>query len=159
MIELHGNLFQYPAARWVCITTNPVINSQGLAVMGAGVAKQVTELVPDVQRTFAQKIREKGNVVQGICYLPSGQLLVSFPVKHHWQEPADLDLIIQSAAQLKNHWQEHGNECVVALPRPGCGDKTGKLDWKDVRPYLGCILAGESFHVVDLKCRKKPKLG
>ena len=60
--------------------------------------------------------------------------IVSFPVKNHWKEDADLKLIEMSCRQLKKMVDKLGWE-VVLLPRPGCG--LGNLSWKKkVKPIM-----------------------
>ncbi|MEM9149728.1 MAG: ADP-ribose-binding protein [Cyanobacteria bacterium P01_F01_bin.3] len=147
MIEVTGNLWEYPA-HWLCITTNPIINQQGLAVMGRGVALQAAQRYPDIRKRFAEKIQCNGNTVQGICRLPTDQLLLSFPVKHHWRDIASLELISYSAQTLKERWEVHGDGCTVAIPKPGCGN--GGLYWPDVREEISPWLTSDQFHIIDL---------
>lgn len=136
MREVKGNLFDYPADA-ICITTNGDVNTKGLAVMGAGVAKQLTERVPNVRRVVGDMIKRDGNVVNlimtGLPFDGLQSAIVSFPVKEHWYETARLDLIWGSALALEQ-MADHFGWKVVALPRPGCGN--GGLDWSDVRPVL-----------------------
>jgi hypothetical protein len=148
MREVAGNIWEYDA-QWICITTNGIVGKAG-AVMGDGVGKQAAELFPSyhLRKRFGQRITAKGNIVQGIAVLPNGQLLVAFPVKHHWKDDADLDLIERSAEQLRGHWDAHGKGCVVVIPRPGCGN--GRLLWEDVKPRLLPYLEPENFHIIDL---------
>ncbi len=66
-----------------------------------------------------------------------GAALASFPVKRHWHEAADPELIRSSARQLVALADKFGYERVV-LPRPGCGN--GRLSWEGIRPILAGIL-------------------
>jgi len=71
-------------------------------------------------------------ILQRYCK-PSNFTLVSMPVKHHWRDRADPELIVTSAKQLvqmadKFEWHS------IVVPRPGCGN--GGLTWNDVRPLL-----------------------
>ncbi len=144
MIEVKGNLWESDAV-WVCITTNPIINSQGLAVMGRGCALEASQRYPQIRMQFARKLQAKGHVVQ--CILKDGdRLLISFPVKHHWREPADLELIRQSCRTLREQWLIHGNGCNVVIPRPGCGN--GRLSWNQVRVVLQAELPEDQFQVI-----------
>lgn len=72
--------------------------------------------------------------------------LVIFPVKHAWYEPADLDLIRQSAIELLTLTAAQGWKTVL-LPRPGCGN--GQLTWDQVRPVIAPFL-NDRFVVVHL---------
>jgi hypothetical protein len=94
-------------------------------------------------------VREFGN----IPFFIGQYRLVTFPVKRHWGDRADLDLIEASARWLC-HALDHRAEQKVPpgflaplyLVRPGCGN--GKLDWKDVKPILASIL-DDRFIVVE----------
>lgn len=131
MIEQFTNLWETPGdAR--CITTNGSITSRGTGVMGRGCAKQAADRYPNLPTRLGAGLRLYGNVVQILALLPDGPL-VAFPVKHRWNERADLDLIAQSVQQLialadRDGWQ------TVVLPRPGVGN--GLLPWEKVRPLL-----------------------
>lgn len=124
-----------------CITTNGSIRNDGMAVMGRGCAFEATERFPTVQRNLGQLISQNGNHVQKIFRTgtSSGRFwhLVSFPVKHRWDQKADLELIERSAQELVEMTGSMGWE-TVALPRPGCGN--GKLSWHQVRPILKDLL-------------------
>jgi hypothetical protein len=144
LIEVTGDLWTYPADIRV-ITTNGSVNSKGLAVMGRGCAKDAAIRWPESAEVLAKKIRDQGNHVH-ILGLPDpveNFWLVSFPVKHHWNQLADPKLIARSCAELVNvvnaleqdrwadsHHQEH-DHLEVVLPRPGCG--FGGLRWEVVR--------------------------
>lgn len=136
MIELYGDIFtcDIPVR---CITTNGDVNSKGQAVMGRGVALQAKHFVPGIERMLAASIREFGNRTNIIAeqYGANGKLYtyVSLPVKSHWQEKADIDLIIRSVNELEilatiRDWPR------VALPRPGCGN--GGLEWHQVKRVI-----------------------
>lgn len=119
------------------ITTNGDINARGLAVMGRGVALQSRSHVPGIQQMLADSIRRNGNHVSIIARQRGfgGHLLtvVSFPVKHHWFETADLELIRRSSGELDVLATIEGWKRVV-MPRPGCGN--GGLLWTQVKPVI-----------------------
>jgi hypothetical protein len=113
--------------------------------MGRGCALEAVERYPDIRRRFAGKLKTNGNVVQGI--LKDKEIfLISFPVKHHWRQPADINLIRKSAKTLREKWLEHGNGCEVVIPRPGCGN--GQLEWAAVKPILEEELPEDEFKVI-----------
>lgn len=88
------DIFSYIGkANAICITTNGYINSQGLAVMGKGCAKEAVERWKDIPRVLAQKIRENGNVVN-LLFQEQGTWIISFPVKPSFVEDADISLIM-----------------------------------------------------------------
>lgn len=116
------------------ITTNGDVNKQHEAVMGRGVAKQAADMFPEIRRQLGRLLEVGGNH----CYvLPvmrqPGAFTVTFPVKRHWNEKADLDLIAQSAREITFLAEAYG-WAKVYLPRPGCGN--GRLKWDDVRVVL-----------------------
>ena len=90
---------------WFLITTNPVINKQGLAVMGRGIAKEAAGRFPTLRRDFADKIASR-KVRGNLCgvYTIGGYAVQTewrsytlrigcFMVKDHWMEKAKLSLI------------------------------------------------------------------
>jgi hypothetical protein len=80
-----------------------------------------------------------------LAVLPDGSHLGTFPVKHHWREKADLDLIERSARQLVELADRFGYQRLL-IPRPGCGN--GQLSYEEVRPVLKGILTGDRFVIV-----------
>ncbi len=72
--------------------------------------------------------------------------LVSFPVKHAWDQRADLDLIRQSAYELVVLTEKYGWKKVL-VPRPGCGN--GQRKWHEIKPILAPML-DDRFVVVTL---------
>lgn len=131
MIEITGDLFEQECDA-ICITTNGHVKKDGTCVMGRGCAKEALERWPNIGKVLGAKITARKNQ----CYLLGyvGKFAVaSFPVKHHWRQNADLDLIEQSCKQIKQLADKH-NWKVIVIPRPGCGN--GKLDWEQVKPIL-----------------------
>lgn len=136
MREVSGNLWSGPGdVDALVITTNGFVKKDGRCVMGAGVAKQARDMFPGIDFELGQAIKLEGNHVYPLIYhdLYPKVTIVSFPVKHHWKQRADLQLIERSACELRRladdkHWHK------VGLVRPGCGN--GQLGWEDVRPVL-----------------------
>lgn len=124
----------------IAITTNGIRRKDGAAVMGAGVAKAAAQRYPGLDQRLGDLLAKSGNHVY-ILHRASEEPwqdeprdLVSFPTKHHWRDPSDLQLIRRSAEGLVKA-AEHRGWASIALPRPGCG--LGGLDWeKEVRPLL-----------------------
>ena len=100
--------------------------------MGRGVALQAANKFSGLSRQLAALVRVKGNRVH-VLEERKGYRLITFPVKHSWEERADPDLISASAEQLL-HLTEVHKSCLFILPRPGCGN--GQLDWEEVKPLL-----------------------
>lgn len=135
MKQVRGDLWRLPAdAR--CITTNGAVRQDGAAVMGRGVAAQAKTRWPGIEFFFGERLQHFGN--HALCLgVWDGAELVSFPVKRHWREAADLNLILQSCRELmaladERPWQR------ILLPRPGCGN--GRLDWAQVGPAIAPLL-------------------
>jgi hypothetical protein len=167
MIEVQGDLWEYGPVDVRCITTNGDVAGDGEkvkrhAVMGRGVARQATQRFPDVAYRLAWLLQKFGNrpmkIMQigpmgcdglhkdetpGRCQrdehrIKPGVWLVSFPVKHHWRDQADLDLILSSALKLRDMADKFGWQRVL-IPRPGCGN--GGRDWlTEVAPLLHPVL-------------------
>jgi hypothetical protein len=138
VLEQRGNLWWLaePGDALV-ITTNGFVARDGHAVMGRGIAYEATQRDPTVSFVLGEKIRTGGNHVHIIH--PQRQSSdfdwVSMPVKHHWRDMADPNLIVRSAlelAALAPRWNR------IWMPRPGCGN--GHLDWADVKPLIEPIL-------------------
>lgn len=140
MIELFGDLWSV-TADITAVTTNGMVRRDGGCVMGRGTALQATKRFPRVEFELGGLIRRFGNKP----YLLAGGELLSFPVKHHWRQPADLKLIVQScerAVTLADFYEWR----TVAMPRPGCGN--GQLEWFDVADVIGDIL-DDRFTIVE----------
>ncbi len=146
MKEVRGNLWTYPAHVRV-ITTNGFVKNDGKAVMGRGCALEATKLYPDISLTLGNLLKKHGNHVNILRFgefFPKDSL-VSFPVKHHWYQEADLQLIERSCQELVALAGNYDHSTVFVLPRPGCGN--GKLSWADVKPVLEQYF-DDRFHVI-----------
>jgi len=140
MRELQGDLWDAATALQadaVAITTNGFVKKNGEAVMGRGVALEAKQRWADLPRLLGASISKFGNKLHAFPIVLGDRpmTLIAFPVKHHWWERADPELIYYSALNLKV-WAEHLHPAVkcVVLPRPGCGN--GGLEWEQVKPIL-----------------------
>ena len=61
------------------------------------------------------------------------QIILNFPTKGHWREPARLDAIRDGLEHLAANFRGWGITS-LAVPALGCGE--GHLRWEDVRPVL-----------------------
>lgn len=142
----------------VCITTNGFVKSNGECVMGRGMAKEATRLIPDIAKKLGGLINKYGNRTMIIGKTGNCNIL-SFPVKPKsisltnpsqvvshmrtqckfgdvipgWACVADPIIIENSCIQLvqmadKFKWKN------IVLPRIGCG--AGELNWNDVKVIL-----------------------
>lgn len=95
---------------WFLITTNPIVNRQGLAVMGRGMAKQAADRFPTLRKDFADRLAKReykespvftiGKYEDGGAPFTSPLRIGCFMVKHHWRDKANLKLISGSTEQL-----------------------------------------------------------
>lgn len=115
---------------FVVVTTNGSIRKDGRAVMGRGIALEASERFPELQVRLARLIERFGNHVQ----LFESERLILFPVKDRWHEKAKMDLILQSALELRLLLVENPKVQPVFMPMPGCG--AGGLAWHDVASIL-----------------------
>lgn len=136
MREAKGNLWD-SGAEAIVITTNGAVRKDGQAVMGRGCALEAKNMWSDFPKTLGDMLKTKGNHVYVFTNWFQNESpfdLVTFPVKHHWREMADLKLISRSVEELltapfSSDWK------TIALPRPGCGN--GGRDWEtEVKPLL-----------------------
>lgn len=144
MIEITGNLFNVETD-WLVITTNGFVKNNGRAVMGRGCALEAKTKIPDIDLRLGQCITAYGNTVHKLTKW-EGKWIIAFPVKHHWIQDADMNLIMDSAYRLKDLWYLN-DKPIVTLPRPGCGN--GRLDWNsEVSLPLGYILDDDRFRSI-----------
>lgn len=153
MIEIQntGSLFYLPqnGHEAAVVTTNGVIRKNGDAVLGKGQALEAKKLFPGMERQLGEYLRRYGNRA---FYMGTRQVgehltsLVTFPTKHHYRDNSDLDLISESALQVKEIASKF-QLTKVYLPLVGCG--LGNLDYeKQVRPVLHQTLDDDRFVVV-----------
>lgn len=136
---------------WIAVPTNGSVNKQGLAVMGAGIAKEVAEELPNIRKQLGRRLRLFGNNVN---VFPPDKI-ITVPVKHKWEDLASVDLISLSLARLNgvlDHSMLHyGNRIDhLYVPLLGCGN--GGLNYKtQVEPLVVKYLGNDSrFTVVFL---------
>jgi hypothetical protein len=137
MIEVKGNLWTYPAD-WRVITTNGTIKTNGECVMGRGCAKEAAKMYPKFPTWLGERILRHGNHVHKF----TPQRLFTFPVKHHWYERANLDLIERSVGEFMAQLEQ---DKTYVMPRPGCGN--GGRTWKEIQPFLYNL--PDNVHVID----------
>jgi hypothetical protein len=139
MREVQGNLWDFGGIP--AVTTNGYINKKGQAVMGRGCAKEATLRFPTIQYRLAFHLLMYDNHV---FYLHEfGERgVITFPVKHKYNQNASLQLIERSAVELIDLIIPHFHiEDTIYLPRPGCGN--GNLNWDDVKPIISNILTDQ----------------
>lgn len=140
MKEVFGDIWEYyKDGYFIVVPTNGTIKSNGQAVMGRGLAKQLAEQQPEFPSKLGKALAERGN---RLFYW--NDKIITFPVKHEWHEKANLELIEKSCKELKEIVEN--TTAKIAMPRVGCGN--GKLSWSDVRPIIDYYL-GNNVIIVD----------
>lgn len=144
-----GDLFAQ-ACSAIVIPTNGVVKQNGMAVMGAGVAKTARDRYVGIDTILGDLLREKGNHVHilGGAWLSASpeRKIVSFPTKHDWRDPSNLSLIRRSAEELLIETEVRGWK-KVCLPKVGSG--LGQLPWSSVAFYLSKML-DDRFVIIEL---------
>ena len=136
MQDRPGDLWAWPADVRI-ITTNGSVRRDGKAVLGRGCAREAVERHPRLPSLLGERLQAEGNHLHTFSradLLGAPYELWTFPVKHHWQERADLPLIARSVAELDARLR-FGTRYV--MPRPGCGN--GQLAWRAVQPLLAVL--------------------
>ena len=141
MEVVEGDLWDfYDQGFYVVIPTNLTVGRGGEAVMGRGVAQQAAVRFPKLARGYATALRAKDNFK-----IFHEQRLVMFPVKDHWRDPADLEILRHSCEALRAE-AAHLWGPRVALPLVGCG--FGELKEVQVHPLLELYLPHPCFTLV-----------
>ena len=131
----------------ICVTTNKVVKSNDELVMGAGIAKVISDKYPTIAKTLGGKVKATGKniVFKGIEAKDNqGTYILSFPTKEDYRDKSSLELIRRSAIRLKYLADVHGLKDIV-IPCPGIG--CGGLDMEEVVELLGTIF-DERFTIV-----------
>lgn len=116
------------------VTTNSFIKTNGAVVMGRGLAKQVRDSFPGVDKALGQEIVRVTGLKQGGKYgLLLGNPLSAFQVKYHFKDTADIELIEFSTDMLHREALVNPNK-KYALNFPGIGN--GKLSYDEVKPII-----------------------
>jgi hypothetical protein len=120
---------------YVIITTNGIIKKNGLAVMGAGLAKLAAQTYPQLPEQLAYFLEIHGNR----CFRFPQYKVITFPTKYHFKDKSDIDLIVKSLEELKLMIEKFDIQKVY-MPRVGC--RNGQLEWSEVKPVIEFHLCG-----------------
>ena len=145
MILERGNMWDvFGHTGMFYITTNPIVNKDGLAVMGRGIALEAANKFPTIRKDFADKLThlQRGEPMRYTGYIGryEDQAVGYFMVKNHWKAPARLDLIDLSCRSLIAANMGRGipggymYSVRIDLNFPGIGN--GGLKREDVLPVL-----------------------
>lgn len=133
----------------ICVTTNGIVKSNGCAVMGRGLALQF-DIAFAISRDLGTHLKTNGNIPADLGYHVNKQnnktyRILTFPTKHHWSNPSDINLIAKSAKELMRI-ADKNNLTKIYTARPGCG--LGQLNWgRDIETILENIL-DDRFYII-----------
>ena len=178
MIVINQDIWKYAeenAVDFLCFPTNGFVKRGGENVMGAGLAKQVSNRFPEIPKllgSYLQGKGEKGNVPYVVRY-PDDKAnynIITFPVKpcvvhdrsllltrfQHGVNPPPypgyqskgVSAIISRSAYLLRKYVDESKVEKVILPAVGCS--SGGLLFKDVEPLLDQFLNDSRFLIVDI---------
>lgn len=119
------------------------VNTRG--VMGKGIALQVKQRWPEVDRAY-RAASKRGEVTLGRMHIvergglgDGPRLVINFPTKDHWRSRSKLADIEAGLHDLRTVIQRLHLRS-IAIPPLGCGN--GGLAWVDVRPLIEAALGG-----------------
>lgn len=132
----HGDLLAAPVEAVV-----NTVNTRG--VMGKGIALQVKQRWPEVDRAY-RAASKRGDVVLGQMHVvergglgEGPRFVINFPTKDHWRSPSKLSDIEEGLTELRTLVAKLAITS-IAVPPLGCGN--GGLNWDDVRPLIEAAL-------------------
>lgn len=127
------NVFDAPAQSTIIIPINTV------GAMGKGVAGGFRKYFPDEYNRYHRACINGDITISTLRMVyPSNSQnnFLLFPTKMDWRDPSKLEWVRSNLIQLRCDYADMGIT-ELWLPKLGCGDKTGQLDWKkDVRPII-----------------------
>lgn len=128
---------------YICIPTNGRYNSGGLAVMGAGLAKDAANKFPELPEKLGRLLMNFNNQV----FRFSKEKIFIFPTKNDWREKSNLDIITKSCRQLRTLVDINKIHRPIYLPKVGCG--LGGLSWNKVEPILKGELNSDQYIILE----------
>ncbi len=156
MKEIVGNLWDYHKQSFICIMVNCTPNTKGIAIMGAGIAKQAANRYPALPNILGSTQIEYG-AKDGQFFTARSRRpqvflkyrLITFPTKITWDQDSSLDLIEASCHHLVDIVNKVPQiKGSVYLPKPGVGN--GNLEWNQVKAVISEIL-DDRFIICDLR--------
>jgi len=153
MKEVTGDIWDLARNCIICVSTNGDVNKRGEAVMGRGLALEAKQRYPHFPAMLGYRLKTYGNTIhvfsgENEVIGPEYYWVVTIPVKHHWYETANLNLIRTSLTDLIEELRLVPPGMPVYLTRLGCAN--GARDWKtEVKPIMQEILKSDRFIVVE----------
>lgn len=143
---LKGNIWDYTDEKnIIVIPINKEIGSNGMLVMGKGVALDCKNRYPESPKILAQLINNKPE--QATYYIEELNIL-GFATKHSWRDrKSDLLLIERGLMEMLELAKTTIWSNFTILPKLGCG--LGGLDWgSEVEPLMAHYLTDPKYVVL-----------
>ena len=139
--QIHPNIAIIKDSSIFKAKTEAIVNPVNtVGVCGMGLAKQFKEKYPDNYEAYRNAC-ETGLLKVGETFTycletknhPSH--IINFPTKNHWRYPSKIHYIEAGLKALVIDMKINKIKS-VAIPKLGCGEKTGQLKWVDVKPLI-----------------------
>ena len=133
-----GDMWNLPATAKV-IPTNGIVNQYGHAVMGAGVALQAAQRVPELPGLLGGRLKDFGNrlfvfrLTEPETHAVGAVYIITLPTKYDWRDPAEISHLTRGVKQLVEASFAMGWQSIL-LPEIGMG--LGGLPRESVYPVL-----------------------
>jgi hypothetical protein len=120
---------------WKVLPTNYTVTNSGLAIMGAGLAKQYTNIHRTAEYELGALIQCNPTVLR---VLPLGihgnAFWWALPTKREPSENSSVDILRNGLWELALYYQRQVLRPVIVVPRLGCG--CGKMKWRYAKPII-----------------------
>lgn len=117
------------------IDADIVVNTVNcVGAMGAGVALAFKKRYPDMFKTYRKECRQrKYKPGWPMVYDKEDKIIINFPTKDHWQNPAEY-IYIETGLYWLHGYLKNKPHVTIAIPPLGCGH--GGLSWSKVKPMI-----------------------
>ena len=133
MIYERGNIWSvYRDTDHLLFTANSCVKADGSLVMGAGIAKQVRDRFPGIDRLIGAVVKATGTRFGLIL----GRKIGVFQTKLHWRDPSPVELIEHSTRLLTVRASDTPGER-FDMTMPGCSH--GQLSRSIVDPIISFL--------------------
>lgn len=136
-----GSVLSLDDVDCIVIPTNCQISKAATAVMGSGLALEVSEIFPKLKVQYGEFLsnKDKDITIPAMFKLGADDYKTLYgicvPTKIHWKDKSDISLIKRNVELLQ---QRLPLTYKIAVPKLGCG--LGGLNWEDVKPIMESIL-------------------
>ena len=138
----------------VC-TTNNVVKNDGSLVMGAGIALAFNKEFPMLAQNWGAVVEgmaEGGHTDYGVIldgprrFNHNTVYLAGVQTKRRWQDPSDIDLVVNSVKKLRDLADLL---CWTRVICPAFASLNGGLEWKDVEKKI-CKILDDRFIIINV---------